>query len=199
MSRFLLIRHAATTAMKDILYGRQPGFDLSEIGRAEAGALAKALSDIRLDALVTSPQTRAQQTAMTIGESKSIPVQTWEQFNEVDYGAWTGSRFSDLDRDPDWRTFNSLRSIKRAPGGESLRDVQYRAVTGIQELQAQLPFQTVAIVTHADVIRAILTYLLGIPLDLYLRIDIDPASISAFELGTGIPTVQAINARHIPV
>jgi probable phosphoglycerate mutase len=197
MSRFLLIRHATTAAMKDTLCGRQPGFDLSEIGRAEAGALAKALSDIRLDALVASPQTRAQQTATAIGESKSIRVQTSEQFNEVDYGAWTGSRFSDLDQDPGWSTFNSLRSIRRAPGGESLRDVQYRAVSGVHELQAQLPSQTVAIVTHADVIRAILTYLLGVPLDLYLRIDIHPASISAFEIGTGMPRIQAINARSI--
>ncbi|MGH9693124.1 MAG: histidine phosphatase family protein, partial [Bryobacteraceae bacterium] len=98
---------------------------------------------------------------------------------------------------PGWTTFNSLRSIRRAPGGESLRDVQYRAVTGVHELQAQLPSQTVAIVTHADVIRAVLTYLLGIPLDLYLRIDIDPASVSTFELGTEAPRVQGINARYV--
>lgn len=198
MSRFLLIRHATTTAMKETLYGRRAGYDLSEAGQMEAAALAKGLANIRLDALISSPQARAQQTATAIKESKDLRVQTLEQFDEVDYGEWTGARFSDLNRDPAWIAFNSLRSINRAPGGESLRDVQYRAATGIQELQAQLPSQTVAIVTHADVVRAILTYLLGIPLDLYRRIDIDPASISAIELGTGMPRIQGINTRRIP-
>jgi probable phosphoglycerate mutase len=198
MSRFLLIRHATTTAMKETLYGRRAGYDLSEAGQMEAAALAKGLANIRLDALISSPQARAQQTATAIKESKDLRVQTLEQFDEVDYGEWTGARFSDLNRDPAWIAFNSIRSINRAPGGESLRDVQYRAVTGIQELQAQLPSQTVAIVTHADVVRAILAYLLGIPLDLYRRIDIDPASISAIELGTGMPRIQGINARRIP-
>jgi probable phosphoglycerate mutase len=197
MSRFLLIRHATTTAMKDVLYGRRAGYDLSEAGRAEASALAKALADIRLDMLIASPQARAQQTAAAISESKNIRVQTLEQFDEVDYGAWTGERFSDLNRDAAWIAFNSLRSISRAPEGESLRDVQYRAVTGVQELQARFPSQTVAIVTHADVVRAILTHLLGVPLDLCRRIDIDPASISAFELGSGGPAVQTVNAKYI--
>jgi broad specificity phosphatase PhoE len=197
MTRFLLIRHGSTALMSEVLCGRMPGVGLNAAGEKEATLLAEGLSGTKLDLLIASPQTRARETAAPIQNKRDGAVQIREAFDEVDFGAWTGRSFSELAQDPSWLRFNSLRSFERPPGGESLRDVQYRAMKGIDDLSREFRSGTIAIVTHADVIRAIVTLLLGIALDMFLRIRVDPASVTGFELGAGTPSILCINADGI--
>jgi broad specificity phosphatase PhoE len=116
-----------------------------------------------------------------------------EAFDECEYGDWTGRKFSDLEKAEEWRTFNVFRSAVAAPGGESVRDVQCRAVAEILRIRAAQDGQAIAIVTHADVIRSIVTFFAGVPLDLLLRFTIDPASVTVIELAENQCRIQCVN------
>jgi probable phosphoglycerate mutase len=101
--------------------------------------------------------------------------------------------FRDLNGLAEWKTYNAFRSISAAPGGESLRDVQQRTIDALLKLHSLQPDRTSIIVTHADVIRAAVTFFCGAPLDLYLRLRIDPASVSIVELSKFGAQIHCVN------
>lgn len=101
--------------------------------------------------------------------------------------------FEALENVEQWKLFNQFRSAVAAPGGESIRDVQYRATQALLRLHNEPTSQPIAIVTHADVIRSILAFFCGTPLDFLLRFAIDPASISIVDLTDHGPLVRCIN------
>jgi probable phosphoglycerate mutase len=113
--------------------------------------------------------------------------------NELEFGSWLGKPFADLRDCEEWRQFNKLRSLTRAPGGESLLEVQARAWNSLEQIQASHPDGTVAAITHGDVIRALLLLLLGTPLDHILRLEVAPGSMSEVVLGGGEPLVRSVN------
>jgi probable phosphoglycerate mutase len=115
------------------------------------------------------------------------------QLDEIDYGEWTGQSFDDLRGIAQWRDFNSLRSCTRIPGGELMIEVQARVLALMETLFRRHRAMTVALVSHADVIRGALTHCLGIPLDLVLRLEISPASISIVAMQQYGPRVLCIN------
>ncbi len=196
MTRILLIRHGSTDLMGRVLYGRMPGIRLNEQGRREAQITGDFLrSRYKLDALVSSPLERALETARWIGDPQGLSVTTEEGLNELQFGDWEGKPFADLNGCEEWRHFNRLRSITRAPGGESLTDVQQRAWRSLSGIQVEHPDATVAAVTHGDVIRCLLMLSLGMPLDYILRLEIAPASVSEILLGEGDPLVRSVNER----
>ena len=159
-----------------------PGLSLSDAGQAEAAGLA----GLPVQAVVCSPQPRAVQTAAFIG----APVQPDPAWDEVDFGAWAGQSFADLDPDPAWRLWNTARSLARPPGGETMLDVQARAVPALLALRR---FEAVAVVSHLDVLRAVLAYVLGMPLDNLFRLHLAPASRSVVVLWDGGARVEGLN------
>lgn len=178
MTTFVLVRHAAPDLVEGTLAGRMPGVSLSVQGEQQAQQLAERLAGLPIAAIYSSPLERTRQTAQPLAARLDLPVQTAAPFTEIDFGEWTGKCFAELADDPRWRDWNAFRSSARLPHGGLMLEVQLRAVAGLQALCEQHPDQVVAIVSHGDVIKAIIAHYLGVHLDLFQRIEISPASIS---------------------
>ncbi len=194
MSTFYLIRHAETVA-GPALRGRTPGIGLSPRGRGQASRLARTLAGVRFDLLCSSPRERTRETADFLAGERNLPVRIAAGLDEVDYGGWTGREIEDLQDDEMWRQFNTFRSGTRIPGGESMPEVQVRMVRALESLREELPNGTIAVVGHADPLRAAVAFYAGIPLDLMLRIDLDHASFSVVHLHDWGPRIACLNVR----
>jgi broad specificity phosphatase PhoE len=193
LTRFLLIRHADHAAIGHYLAGRAPGLHLSELGRRQVDAVVAALRAVRLTAVVSSPLERTRETAEPISRDHALKLTIVDDVTEFEVGDWTGRKFADLDGDPAWPRFNELRSVTRPPAGELMVEVQARSIAAILRLYEQYPGGTVAVVFHGDVIRAVLLYLLGMPIDLLHRLEISPARISIIEIDSGQVRVLQVN------
>jgi probable phosphomutase (TIGR03848 family) len=195
MTEFLLIRHATTDAADRFYAGRMAGVGLNERGRRDAAALARRLENVTIDAIYSSPIDRCFETAEMIAELQDVEVSVDEAFTEIDTGEWTGRTFDELRRDETFGRFNTFRSGTRPPGGEVTVEIQARMVAGILRLAERHPHQTVAVVGHADPIQSLLTYFLGMPVDLGYRLAIDPASVSVLEMSETGARVTAVNHK----
>jgi probable phosphomutase (TIGR03848 family) len=180
----LLVRHGLTAGTGHVLTGRTPGIPLDDRGREQAGALAARLAPVPLDAIVTSPLERCRQTAEAIAAARDgHPVSVTEEpeVAEVAYGDWTGKPLRRLAKEPMWRVVQDHPSAVRFPGpeGESMADMQHRAVATIRRWNAKLgPRATYVICSHGDVIKSVIADSLGMHLDMCQRIQVDPCSLS---------------------
>jgi probable phosphoglycerate mutase len=138
---------------------------------------------------------RARETAEPLAEATGLRVETRGAFGEVQSGEWTGKMFAELETDARWRAFHQYRSGIRVPGGELMLEVQTRMVAEILRLREGHPGGTVAVVSHADPIRVAIAFFLGMPLDLYQRIEISPASFTIVQLEEWGPVIPLLNAR----
>jgi probable phosphoglycerate mutase len=197
VTRLFLIRHGLTDAVGRTLAGRAPGFHLNAEGRAQAEAVAEALASAALAAVISSPLERTTETAGAIAARHGLQVEVAQELNEFDVGAWTGASFAAIDRDPHWRTFNDARSVTPAPGGESMLDVQRRAIDALLRMHRRFGTGAVAVVSHGDVIRAALVYFLGMPLDFFNRLDVAPGRISIVDLDVHAITVRQVNGDTV--
>jgi probable phosphoglycerate mutase len=192
MTPFLFVRHGAHDLIeREVIAGRQAGLHLNARGTKQAEQIAEALSMLPIDGIYCSPLERACETASPLAAKLGLPLQIAEEFNEIDFGGWTNCAFAELENVPKWQQWNSFRSGSAAPGGESMLTVQARAVRKVSELRTRHSFVT--IFTHGDIIRAVLAHFLGVPLDLFLRIEIDPASANWIELGEAAVRVRLVN------
>jgi probable phosphoglycerate mutase len=116
-----------------------------------------------------------------------------KEIGELDVGEWQGKTFEELAVSPEWKAYNALRSAVRPPGGEWMIDCQARMVKEAERLVRRHPEGTVAVVSHADPIRGLLAYYLGIPMDLMLRFELGTASVSAVQMSDGGPRVLCLN------
>jgi broad specificity phosphatase PhoE len=195
MTRLILIRHAATDCFGSRLAGRNADVHLSAAGKIKGERLARALKQQRIGEIYSSPQPRARETAQFLADFFGDKVRIAAQLDEIDYGEWTGRTFEELRGIAQWREFNSARSCTRIPNGELMVEVQARVLALLERLCQRHPAMTVALVSHADVIRAALAHCLGMPLDLLLRLEISPASISIVAMEQYGPRVLCINNR----
>lgn len=193
MTSFLLIRHAHHDLVGRAIAGRCAGIGLSSEGQRQGAALAERLTTVPISGIYSSPLERAQATANTIARRLSLNAQTCEDFSEIDFGEWQGRAFKDLDDDPRWMRFNIFRTGVVPPRGESVVRVQGRMVAALDNLRARFPDDIVAIVSHGDPIKSVLACYAGIPLDLMLRIEISPASVSVVSIGDFGPRILCVN------
>lgn len=191
----LLARHGTVRDGNLRLWGRATAIELSEKGWAEAQALTRALEFVRLEAVYSSPRDRARQTAAVIAAAHALNVRLTPSFDEMDFGDWTARSFADLGRDPRWRAFNESRASARVPGGESMSAVFGRTQDGLRAIERRHREGIVLVVSHAEVIRAILLEALGWSSDKWSRLPVDPASISIVTRKgpTLKPVVVAVN------
>jgi probable phosphoglycerate mutase len=159
------------------------GVSVAEGSPARFAALGRRFAREDLAAVYASPIDRTQQTAHAIADPAGLTVQTREDLNEIDVGEWTGRTFDDIKSDPTYENWNSSRSLARCPGGESMLEVQVRMLRWLEMVRSDHPDQTVAAVSHGDPIKSVLLYLLGLPLDAYDRVEIEPASVSTVVVG----------------
>lgn len=179
----LLIRHAAHTDFGERFTGRADGAPLSEAGAAQAAALAARLAETPVSAVYASPRLRAQQTAKAVAGPHSVEVETVEALDEIDLGDWTGKRIADLQGDPVFAHWNEARSEAAPPGGEPMAAVADRAHGFARAAAARHAGETVAMVSHADVIRGLVARAIGLDLDNLLRFEVDPASVTTLVAG----------------
>jgi probable phosphomutase (TIGR03848 family) len=194
MTTFLLIRHGETDDLGKALSGRRPGVSLNAAGRRQAEQLAARLAGEGLTGVYSGPLQRVRETAAPLAHRLGLEVRAAPELDEIDLGEWSGQSFDELAGRDDWRLFNTVRSCTRAPGGELILEVQARSVAFLQRLRCEQPGAAVALVSHADVIKAVLTYYLGVPLDLAQRLEVSPASVSVLALEEWGPRVLCVNS-----
>jgi len=190
---FYLIRHGSHDLLGKTMAGRMPGVLLSKQGEEEAERLPDRMAAVPLTAIYSSPLERAQQTARPLANKRGLPIHTSDALNEVNFGEWTGKSLDELHNETDWERWNENRSCTRPPRGEMLVEIQQRIVTKMEALRCEYPDSHIALVSHSDTIRAGLAYYLGMPIDLMLRLKIDPVSISVVRLSENHPDVLCVN------
>ncbi|MFI6478145.1 MSMEG_4193 family putative phosphomutase [Nonomuraea sp. NPDC050663] len=194
MTTLLLARHGLTDLTGPVLAGRMPGVHLSEAGRAQAAALAERIRSVRLDAIVSSPLERCQETAAAVAEGRGLALETDERFVECGYGDWTGRELKELAKEPLWGVVQAHPSAVTFPGGESIPDMQARAVRAVREWNERFGGKGVYLVcSHGDVIKSIVADALGLHLDGFQRIAADPAALTVIRYTPMRPFVLKLN------
>ena len=200
MTTVLLVRHGRTAAnASGVLAGWTPGVHLDETGRGQAEKVAQRLSGIPLTTIVASPLERTQQTAEAIAQAqitqrRSPVIEVDPDFGECDYGTWTGLELAKLRKKPMWQQIQGHPSSVTFPEGESLIAMQQRAVDAVRWWNRTIgPKGIYVVVSHGDVIKAIVADALGMHLDQFQRIAIDPASVSIIEYTDMQPFVVRTN------
>lgn len=203
MPTVILVRHGRTSAnASGTLAGRLPGVRLDEIGVQQAARTAERLAAVPLTALVSSPLERCKQTAKAIAAAQATAstITSERGITECDYGEWQGRPLKDLAKEPLWKTVQGQPSAAAFPGGESLSGMQSRAVAAVRRHDAALEAAHGAgavwvAVSHGDIIKSILADALGMHLDLFQRIHVDPASVSIIRYTGTRPYVLASNTH----
>jgi probable phosphoglycerate mutase len=194
MTALFLIRHAANDFVKEgKMAGWLPDVHLNDEGRQQAGQMAARMDKIVLDAIYSSPLERAGETAEYLARPRGLEVQRRESLGEIRIGAWEGQKIEDLNKTDEWRMFQVYPSGARLPGGETGRQMQMRAVGEVESICAAHPEGSVAIVSHADTIKAVVAHYAGIHLDLFQRLVVSPASVTVLWIGPWGPRVVRLN------
>jgi probable phosphomutase (TIGR03848 family) len=204
MATLILLRHGRTEAnVTGTLAGRTPGVHLDDLGRTQADRAGERLSVVPLAELVSSPMERCKETARLVAAHQGVKrrILTDKALTECDYGEWQGRKLRDLARLALWRTVQTNPSAARFPGGESLPQMQARAVDAVRRRDAAVTTAHGAdavwlAVSHGDVIKSVIADALGMHLDLFQRIQVDPASVSVIRYTELRPYVLASNTHE---
>ena len=191
----LLVRHGQTPTTGKLLPGRAPGLHLADVGNQQARTAGERIAALaRVDAIYASPLERARETAAPIAAARGMKVQIDKGLLECDFGQWTGAELKHLMKLPEWQTVQRSPSTFRFPAGESFTEMQARIVTALDRIRAKHEGGVVVCVSHADPIKAAVAHAMGTHLDLFQRIVISPASITAIAYTAGGPIVLTVNS-----
>jgi probable phosphomutase (TIGR03848 family) len=204
MATVILLRHGRTSAnASGTLAGRTPGVHLDEVGRSQAERAAERLAVVPLAELVSSPMERCKETAKAVAVRQAARprVHTEKALTECGYGEWQGRKLRELARLALWKTVQTNPSAVRFPGGESLSEMQARAVSAVRRRDTAVSAVHGAeavwlAVSHGDVIKSVIADALGMHLDLFQRIQVDPAAISVIRYTDARPYVLATNTHE---
>jgi probable phosphomutase (TIGR03848 family) len=189
----LLIRHGTNDWVHGRLAGWTPGVHLNEDGRRQAVALGERLGDLPIAALYSSPLERCVETARAVAEPRGLALRLVEQIGEVRYGEWQGAELKELYKHELWPGVQFYPSGTRFPNGESLGEAQMRVVAALDTIRAQHPKQIVAVCSHADLIKLAISYYIGMHIDLFQRLVINPCSLTALAFERMGPRLLAFN------
>ena len=196
MTTVVLVRHGLTAMTGPVLAGWTPGLHLDERGVAQAAAVAERLRPVPFDAVVSSPLDRCLDTAGAVLEGRSLELQVDDRLGECRYGDWTGRPLKELAKDPLWKVVQAHPSAVTFPGpeGEPLRETQARAVAAVRDWNARLgPDATWLACSHGDVIKAVVADAMGLHLDQFQRIVVDPCSVTVIRYTELRPFVVRVN------
>ncbi|GAB2977793.1 histidine phosphatase family protein [Nocardioides montaniterrae] len=199
MATVILVRHGRTTAnASGILAGRLPGVRLDEAGEEQARQAGERLVGVPLAKVVSSPQERCKQTAKLL--SLGLRVATERGIAECDYGEWQGRPLKELAQEALWKTVQRHPSHAAFPGGEAMTTMKHRALEAVRRHDAAVEAEhgsgaVWVAVSHGDIIKSVLADALGMHLDMFQRIQVDPASISIVRYTADRPYVLATNTH----
>jgi probable phosphoglycerate mutase len=192
MTVFFLVRHGAHDLLDRILVGRNE-VSLNRVGEEQAIRLSERLANEKITAVFASPRRRTAETAAIIAARVKREVSFAAALDEIDLGVWTGRSFADLADDPDWQRWNEARGNARPPRGESMREAQERALAWLVRRHAEDADSRDVVVSHAEIIRAIIMHYLGMPLEQFWRIHIYPGAFSTIVLDEQGGRVRSLN------
>lgn len=194
-TRILLVRHGVTGTTGKVLPGRAEGLNLSADGHDQAQQLAARISDVgQVTAVYSSPLERTLQTAAPIAGALDLGIAVNEGLLECDFGQWTGASLPDLAKKPEWKLVQNNPSAFRFPDGESFLEMQMRIVATLVDIANQHPGEMVVAVSHADPIKAAVSFAAGAHLDQFQRFVISPCSVSVLLVTDGIFHVLSVNS-----
>ncbi|MEU2831502.1 histidine phosphatase family protein [Streptomyces lavendulae] len=186
MAMLILVRHGRSTAnTAGVLAGWTAGVTLDDHGTAQAAALPGRLDAVPLVAAVTSPLERCRETlAPLLAARPDLPLHTDDRIGECHYGDWSGRKLSELADEPLMKIVQQHPSAAGFPGGESMRAMQARAVDAVREWNARIEEEhgsdaVYLMCSHGDIIKSLVADALGMHLDLFQRIHVDPCSVTA--------------------
>ena len=194
VTTFLLIRHALCDPVGTSIAGRAAGIHLNPAGRVQAAALAQRIAHLHISAIYSSPLERALETAEPMAVDRRMEVVRTTGLNEVDFGEWTGRSLAELNGMADWREFNVHKSATRIPKGETMTEVLARAWKELDRIRRDRGRTLVAVVSHGNVLRSIVTHALGASLDFMHRLVIDPASVTILAFEHDVPRLLLLNS-----
>lgn len=192
MTTFLLIRHGDCEPVGKSIAGRMSGVNLNDKGLEQARILAERLKNMKIDRLYSSPLERTRQTAAPLAKALRLDVQISEELYEINYGKWTGKTFEELSTIPLWKEYYSFKSNIRIPGGEMIVEIESRMCRFVEEERRRCE-GTVAIFSHGDPIKTVIAHYAGIPLDLIIRYEISPASVSILRIDDYSACILTVN------
>jgi probable phosphomutase (TIGR03848 family) len=199
----LLVRHGVTPTTGRVLPGRRRGLHLSDEGRRQAEALARRLAAVpKIAAIYSSPLERARETVGPLAKARGLAVRVERGLLEVDPGTWTGLSLKRAARRPEWAIVQRHASAFRFPGGESFVEMQARMANTVARLVERHRGKTIVVASHADPLKTLVAWALGTPLDLFQRIVIAPASITAIAYrseGLSVLTMNAMDGDLAPL
>ena len=196
--QIVLIRHAHSQAnARGVLSGRLPNISLSEKGIKQSEQLAARLGAFAISEIRVSPMQRCHETIApwlnTLPKTTQKLLLKDENLTEVDYGSWSGKKLSVLSRHKLWKTVQGNPSAMYFPEGEGLAHMQQRAMRAVHEALNSKRSGAAVLVSHGDVIKAIVANALGMHLDDFQRIVIDPASVTILDYSHGQARLTLMN------
>ena len=201
MTTLILLRHGRSTAnTAGVLAGRTPGVELDDRGREQAAAVVDRLAALPIASVVTSPLERCRQTVAPLASARGLEPVVEDDLAEVDYGAWTGQKITDLLKEDLWKVVQAHPSAATFPGGESLAGMQARSVAAVRRHVARVRAERgedaiVLACSHGDVIKAVLADALASHLDNFQRIVVDTCSVSVVSYTELRPFVARMNEQ----
>jgi probable phosphomutase (TIGR03848 family) len=201
MPTVILARHGRTSAnATGVLAGRTPGITLDDVGTEQATRAAGRLAGLPLAAAFTSPLERCKQTAAILLAGTGVKARVERGLNECDYGDWAGRKMKELVKEDLWKVVQAHPAGVVFPGGESMAEMSSRSVSAVRSCDARVGAEhgdsaVWLAVAHGDVIKAILADALGMHLDAFQRIVVDPASLSVIRYTSKRSFVLAMNTH----
>jgi len=195
MTTVVLIRHARSTAnAAGILAGRMDGVALDDTGVEQSRRLADFLAGLPLEFIVRSELQRTEETIAPLLALKPITVHVDTRLTECDYGDWSGRSLKELSAEPLWSTIQKCPSEVSFPGGESMLSMRDRAVAAVREWSGTSQ-ECFAVVSHGDVIKAIVAEAMGLDFDRFQSLHVAPASVSILHFEVSGSTVSLLNGQ----
>jgi broad specificity phosphatase PhoE len=194
VTTFYLVRHGTNDFIGKAIAGRTPGVHLNAAGLDQAKRIADRLEGEGIQRIVCSPMERCRETVAPLAERIRVPVEISEAVIEIDFGDFNGKALKELELLPEWKKWNSNRTLMHLPNGENIGQVQARMVQEVLRLRRDSNGQKIAIFSHGDPLRSIVCYFLGVSLDIMSRVEINPGSISVITIFENDVRVNLLNS-----
>jgi len=194
-TRLYLVRHGQVADGHTHRYHGNNDIGLSPEGKRQLQRLAQELASVPLAAVYASDLRRSREGADCLGQERQLEPQVIPEFREIHFGVWEGLSFAEIAEHYPEELEGRFRDLAgyRIPGGESLRDLQNRALPCLQEILARHPGQSLALVAHAGVNRVILCDALNLPLDNIFRLDQNYGCLNIIDYFPDFTVVRLIN------
>lgn len=194
MTTFYLVRHGTNDWIGKAIAGRTPGVHLNSAGREQAQRITDRLVPEGIQRIICSPMERCRETALPLSLRINVPLEVSDAVNEINFGDYNGKQLKELETLPDWKKWNSNRTLMHLPNGENIHEVQARMIREVLHLRRESPEQKIAIFSHGDPLRSIICYFLGISLDIMSRVEINPGSLSIVTLFENDVRINLLNS-----